>query len=244
MFCVNCGKEVSEGQLFCSGCGTKITVIDENSQTPTNIMPSDSRNNVYVTETKPVLTDEKKIEDKYIWPLVFTPLLTYLFAFIMFKMGIVDSLTVEIVAIVFNTVFLCLDVKYLESLGEKPGKWALLGIIIVPLYLVIRANKTNKNYIPFFIELALLIGSFFVPNTIQRNEAELSAGKQMISNIEKTYFEPSGYHISNATYDTDKNTVTVEARSDSGLTDRVTIYYSERWEGKNIYVNAIDIGLK
>ena len=115
-FCSNCGGKISVGARFCAKCGNGSGQGDFDGE----------------------------INNKYVWALATVPILTSWM--IVWLFGIFGLTFSTIVTIVLNIVFLSLDVKVLENAGKKPEKWLWLGVVLIPLYLFVRANMTDKKY--------------------------------------------------------------------------------------------------
>ncbi len=91
---------------------------------------------------KPVI-----VSDKWLWclgilPLAITILISY---FGVFPSG---SAAYWIVPAALNTLFFFLDLNELDKKQIYSGGWGWMGFILVPVYLVIRAIKTNRNFVP------------------------------------------------------------------------------------------------
>ena len=97
--------------------------------------------NEYLVKVVPAISPES-ISDKWVWALATVPLLANI---ILFEIGLREPI-LTIIVIVLNCVFLFFDINYLRKVYSDPGKWVYLGIILVPVYLFIRAAKTNKKY--------------------------------------------------------------------------------------------------
>lgn len=120
MFCVHCGSKIEDGCNFCPNCGQK-------AQAPYSVS---------------TVTNDT-IDNKYVWALATVPILTsWILAEILGA-----SILVTIVTIALNVAFLSLDIKVLKNAGKDAESWLWLGIVLVPLYLFMRASKTDKNYI-------------------------------------------------------------------------------------------------
>ena len=92
------------------------------------------------TEVPPMKVDE--VSDKWAWALATIPLIINLF---LFEIGL-GQLGLTIVVIILNCMLLFSDIAYLKTTGINPGNWVFLGLILVPIYLFIRASKTTKKY--------------------------------------------------------------------------------------------------
>lgn len=95
-----------------------------------------------------------EIKDTWFWALATVPLLISSF--------IGASVIGTLIVVIINIVFLTLDTKEIEKGGNNAENWMWLGIVLVPVYLFVRAAKTNRNWWPgivwcilFFITLLL-----------------------------------------------------------------------------------------
>lgn len=82
------------------------------------------------------------IDNRFVWALATVPILV---SWIIEELFGVPELA-TIVTIILNIVFISLDVKALEKAGKNVESWLWLGVVLVPLYLFMRASKTNKQY--------------------------------------------------------------------------------------------------
>ena len=100
------------------------------------------------------------ISDKWVWCLAILPILIPI---LLKRFGILPStFTYDwIICVFFNGLFLILDKNEIEKSGIYES-WSYLGIILVPLYLVIREVKTNHNYSPAIINAFILAVDIFI----------------------------------------------------------------------------------
>ena len=56
------------------------------------------------------------------------------------------AIWITVVTIILNCIFLIMDIKELRKSGQNVDNWIYLGFLLVPVYLFIRASKTNKKY--------------------------------------------------------------------------------------------------
>jgi hypothetical protein len=80
-----------------------------------------------------------KVSDKWIWTLL------GVFVCVSIINVSVDAGWIIILAFILNTLFWWLDVGELKAKGYSGG-WVLSGLL-VPVYLFVRAVKTNKKYV-------------------------------------------------------------------------------------------------
>ena len=98
------------------------------------------------------------ISDKWMWCLASVPLV----------LGLVSGNTEEtssdsdgmwlmIIGAILNSVFVILDVGLLKKSGRQAGAWLWLGLVIMPIYMGVRAYHTNKNWIPLIVWVVLFV---------------------------------------------------------------------------------------
>lgn len=100
--------------------------------------------------------------DKYVWCLAIVPLLVMM---IIEKIGLANSIGdfLWIVSFGLNTLFLVLDKNELSKTGtDVLSRWWFIGILLVPIYLLVREIKTNHNFCPFIIWCFLFAVSIFI----------------------------------------------------------------------------------
>lgn len=153
MYCIHCGKQIENNSKFCPYCGNGNGVnvarnVDNNGVI--NESASKAIDKITYVENLSENTSGHlgesycEINNKYAWALATVPTLTSWV--IVWLFGIFGLDFAAIMTIVLNAVFLYLDIKMLENSGRKPEKWLWLGVVIVPLYLFVRASKTDKKY--------------------------------------------------------------------------------------------------
>jgi hypothetical protein len=110
---------------FCSKCGTEV---------PENINFCQKCGNSLQSGQSGCNGNETTgLSDKWAWTLACIPIL-----------NLVDA--GWIIFIILNTIFAILDIKELKKEGHNPGSWIWLGLFLIPVYLFIRASKTNEKY--------------------------------------------------------------------------------------------------
>jgi hypothetical protein len=95
----------------------------------------------YMVNMAPPVPDNV-ISSKYAWALATVPIAVSILLGIVLK----NSIAVSAVAIILNCIFIYLDVSLLKKAGRAVESWLWLGILLVPVYLFVRASKTDKNY--------------------------------------------------------------------------------------------------
>lgn len=151
MYCRMCGKENRENARFCTECGADLSNCYEKPitaktviSTGTNIIDTDNRF-AWALATVPIMVS---------WIISWPAVLLF---------GYNAAVAIYVVTLILNVIFFSLDIKMLEKQGWQPDKWLWLGIVLVPLYLFIRASKTDKNYwygiawcIMWFLDLVII----------------------------------------------------------------------------------------
>lgn len=145
MFCKHCGKQIEDNTRFCPFCGGKAadntntgkeTISADNKITDGGNMKSNSANQLSIADNE--------MTNKYVWALATVPILASWIVIWLF--GISGYQLATLTTFGLNIVFLSMDVKMLKRCGKDAGKWLWLGIILVPVYLFMRASKTDKKY--------------------------------------------------------------------------------------------------
>lgn len=129
MFCTNCGKELTDDMVFCPVCGRNQ--INHPVNNPGN-------RQVYY----PVNNAAEEVDNRYVWALATIPI----FISWVIPMFVANSILITIVTWILNMIFLTLDVNALKKSGRDAGQWLWLGIVLIPLYLFMRASKTDRKY--------------------------------------------------------------------------------------------------
>lgn len=100
------------------------------------------------------------LSDKWLWTLATVPLLVN-FMLLKFIPEAGTTPIITIIVIVLNTIFFLLDVNYLRENGVDAGAWMWLGLVLIPVYLFVRASKTTKNWGPGIVYTVLFVLSLF-----------------------------------------------------------------------------------
>jgi len=138
-FCSKCGTEVSESGNFCQKCGNALQV-GQSSNTSTEATKS-----IFGERIGP--PNLSYLSDKWVWTLACVPIFGMILSAIIMSISGYDSEYLALVVfVILNITFLTLDIKELEKNAFKLDGWLWLGIILVPVYLFVRASKTNKKY--------------------------------------------------------------------------------------------------
>ena len=83
-----------------------------------------------------------KISSKWVWPLATIPLFV---SILCSSLGINVTIS-SIVVLVLNIIFISKDIDYLKKSGIAVDGWMWVELLLVPIYLFVRASKTDKNW--------------------------------------------------------------------------------------------------
>ena len=101
------------------------------------------------------------ISDKWIWCLAIIPLVVSVILGHIEAMSSLASLP-WIVSLALNGLFIRLDKIELLNADLQAESWMYMGIVLVPLYLIVREIKTNHNYVPAIIWCFIFAIDLFV----------------------------------------------------------------------------------
>ena len=139
MYCANCGTRLTNGSKFCSNCGTKVSA--STPPPPDQQQYQQYQYHQYNNQTQAAPVPD--MDNRWVWALATVPIfVSWLVDSIFFIFPIFGT----IVCIILNIVFFTLDEKALKQRGIIPDTWLWLGIVLVPVYLFVRASKTDRNY--------------------------------------------------------------------------------------------------
>ncbi|MCI6978877.1 MAG: GYF domain-containing protein [Lachnospiraceae bacterium] len=98
------------------------------------------------------------VSDKWLWALATIPI----FANIVLSRFIPTDLSIllTLIVVALNISFLTLDIKDLKKSGIVVESWIWVGFVLVPVYLFVRAAKTNKNKAPGIVWCVLFVLQF------------------------------------------------------------------------------------
>ncbi|MCR4600897.1 MAG: GYF domain-containing protein [Clostridia bacterium] len=91
-------------------------------------------------------TPMSALSDKWLWSLATVPLSVDLVLTAVNPM--IDDKFLTAIVLFLNLIFVCLDERHLRHNGIKTRAWMWTGFLLVPVYLFVRASKTNKNIVP------------------------------------------------------------------------------------------------
>ena len=148
-FCPKCGNQYQDEAQFCPKCGNAITPNDGNA------VAQNSGN--AITES------EEKLSDKWVWTLACVPIFGMILEYLVLNViGFYSEWTGVVIFIALNVIFLTLDISELRKKGYNPDGWIWLGLLLIPVYLFIRASKTNKKFGYAITWCVLFVLSMFV----------------------------------------------------------------------------------
>ncbi len=101
------------------------------------------------------------ISDKWLWALAVIPMTVSILLSYM-KIMPAESTAGLIIPVVLNILFLLLDKKELQDKGFYAERWMWMGILLIPVYLIVREVKTNRNFVPAIIWCFLFAVSIFI----------------------------------------------------------------------------------
>ena len=111
------------------------------------------------------------LSDKWVWALACVPIISnllvgFILGFMVGARANVDETMATIISVgvplLFNCLFVFEDVKELKRNGQEANNWIVLGILLIPVYLFLRASKTNKQYGYAILWCCLFVVSLFV----------------------------------------------------------------------------------
>jgi hypothetical protein len=120
-FCVKCGKEMENAANFCISCGAAQT-------------------------TQINLRGANKLDDKWAWLLACVPIIGLILeSFILAISGFVSYVMTFVIYTSLYFSIWKVDVEELKKKNFNPTEW-IWFILLVPVYLFLRASKTNQKY--------------------------------------------------------------------------------------------------
>ena len=121
------------------------------------------------------------ISDKWLWALGGGSFTIGCAVFlILAAMGWNAGWAMGVIVLAANFTFLMNDIEEVKKTGRNMGSWSYLGCVLVPVYLFVRAKKTNRNYIPLVVWFVVgiialpLVNSFSVQQVSQGQEGPLN----------------------------------------------------------------------
>lgn len=148
MFCGKCGSNIANGNTFCTNCGAPISIMNNpaTAQPVVVMVPSAPPANIPQKSSEtPPLSTAMQISDKWAWLLATIPLSVSLVLTVAMP---AQTTIIGIIVLILNIIFVSLDDNYLKKKDIQTKSWMWTGIILVPVYLFMRAGKTNKHFGP------------------------------------------------------------------------------------------------
>lgn len=132
----------------------------------------------YIQKHTPFLP-QSTVSDKWLWAMAVVPWFSEITSIIAIVAGIVGILSADqvieantflasllggtlLAPVIMNTIFWALDMREVKKHGFKADGWFYGGLILIPIYLFVRASKTTKNYAPGFVWCALFVLCFLL----------------------------------------------------------------------------------
>lgn len=156
MYCEHCGHSLSDTANFCPNCGAKVTTsppMGDHQPDPGQICPDGPSAKLPFPDLHPQTRDASTLSDLWLYSLSFSPV------GISFACNCLHMpwLSTACVCLVVTAFFLFLDLSELKSCGYDTTHLAAVGILIYPVYLFMRASRTNKNYAPAVLFFFVLV---------------------------------------------------------------------------------------
>ncbi len=200
MYCRQCGNEIKETDIYCSNCGAKIELENvESGGAITNII--EDKETKFDRFMKKMFFQNKELTNEVLEQAgTINVIGIVLIQFVAFALLLLFDIEIPSGGI---TLFWWLfDCYVLKKQGIR-GKWKIWGFFIIPVYLCIRATKTNKKYIWAVLSILVcvlgiggavvseLYGGTEVNQEITQNKGKENNDKQISSaiHIVKNYFE-------------------------------------------------------
>ena len=99
------------------------------------------------------------LSDKWLWALATIPLFA---SIVLDNVMLSASVLSTVIVVGLNILFISLDENELKNNGITAESWLWLGVILVPVYLFVRALKTTKNIIPGIVWCVMFVLSLFI----------------------------------------------------------------------------------
>ena len=188
----------------------------------------------------PVIASSDELSDKWLWALAMVQFLSIMF---LNRLGFLGT----VIIVILNCIFITLDEKELKKNGYEPQKWLWLGVVLVPLYLFVRAAKTNRKWGPGILWCVLFVVSALVSScsasstkqdtqtTIVQEETAVVTEAALIEETpEIEYIE---YNLADIQSDIASNSLRREAYANQGMILRGIV---KSITNDNIKLNPVD----
>lgn len=232
MFCKNCGKNLEDGALFCSECGTKQDVI---SQTPKN-EPYINSEQEYVNnfaELSPEFSNENmgtNTQNVYSSPVTEDTK----------KVSFVDGIVAKIKGLNINKETFK---KISSHKFFKPACAVIALILVIAIVVVPIANSVSSSSVKLDFHLYVKDSGALYVKYADEKEARFVSGSYASYSSSPVYIEKNGYlfyteengsHITLSYRDLDKK------KSDSEKIDNDVTYFEVSSNGKTVFYMTSD----
>lgn len=103
----------------------------------------------------------KLVKDNYFIAFAALPAIFCAVLSVFLKPSLLSYIILAAVYLVFSAVFLRLDKKELENKGIKLDDYVWAGVVLAPVYMVPRLNRTSKRYAYILLWAVLIVIFFF-----------------------------------------------------------------------------------
>lgn len=154
MYCRQCGKEIKETDIYCSNCGAKIEL--ENVEIGDDISNiTEDKETKFDSFMKKMFFQNKELTNEVLEQAGKINVIgIVLIQFVAFALLLLFDIEIPSSGI---TLFWWLFDCYVLKKQGIHGKWKIWGFFIIPVYLCIRAKKTNKKYIWAIISILVCV---------------------------------------------------------------------------------------
>ena len=101
------------------------------------------------------------VSDKWLWCLAIIPMAAMILLYYL-KLMPTEGVVSWFIPFAINTTFFFLDKKELQDKGFYPEGWMWMGFFLIPVYLIVREAKTNRNFVPAIIWCFLFAVETFI----------------------------------------------------------------------------------
>jgi len=156
MYCSKCGTPIQDEAAFRSQCGSSIGSIKITNNEM--LQSSEMLATIALEKLYPNLSN------KWAWTIACAPIfIAILTSFFLNAMHVSNSPIVDyLLPFVINSILIIKDTSELRRNSINAENWIWLGFLLVPVYLFLRASKTNKKYGYAILWCVLLIVSIFI----------------------------------------------------------------------------------
>jgi hypothetical protein len=152
-YCGKC-KHVAAGRNLakCSKCGGKYIALGVDSS-KWNSLSTEQKNRIVKNRVSSngaassgtvSASSGGNPSEIWAWMLALTPLLAF---FILPRFMFLTFTKASLLCTCLNLIFVGLDFIALKKTGDDGG-WMYIGVVLIPVYLFVRAAKTSRNWAP------------------------------------------------------------------------------------------------